>query len=115
MAYTLERYCNDCRLVLTSGVPLTEALTIMASSLGRLLANPDFVAATFSPLDDFGKKQLYHDAKTDFYVMAHVHQGPKEGPPHSHGASWAIYGTAMGVTGMTFATSTAGRRCGPSS
>ena len=33
-------------------------------------------------------------------MLAHVHQGPKEGPPHSHGASWAIYGTAMGVTGM---------------
>jgi hypothetical protein len=73
---------------------------MMAEKLTQLLANPDFVTATFKPEDEFSKKELFHDPETDFYVLAHVHQGPKEGPPHSHGASWAIYGTAMGVTGM---------------
>lgn len=100
MAYTLDEFCRDCREALQSGKPLTEALPRISDQLARLLTNEAFVAATFKPEDDFSKKVLYHDRETDFYVMAHVHQGPKEGPPHSHGASWAIYGTAMGVTGM---------------
>lgn len=100
MAYTLEDYCSECRAILKSGEPLAKGLPQMQERLARLLANPDFVAATFKPEDDFTKKELFHDKETDFYVLAHVHQGPKEGPPHSHGASWAIYGTAMGVTGM---------------
>ena len=30
-----------------------------------------------------------------------MQEGAKVGKPHSHGASWAIYGTARGVTEMT--------------
>jgi hypothetical protein len=100
MGYTLENYCADCKAILKSGEPLAKAVPAMAAKLSLLLTNPDFVATTFKPEDDFSKKVLFHDPDTDFYVLAHVHQGPKEGPPHSHGASWAIYGTAMGVTGM---------------
>lgn len=100
MTYTLENYCDDCRTILKSSRPLEAKLPEMAAKLSLLLANPAFVAATFRPEDDFSKKELHHDAELDFYVLAHVHQGPKEGPPHSHGASWAIYGTAMGITGM---------------
>lgn len=100
MATTLEDFCGSCRASLKSGVPLAQALPAMAEHLGRLLANPDFVSGSFKPEDDFSKKVLHHDEETGFYVLAHVHQGPKEGPPHSHGASWAIYGTALGVTGM---------------
>jgi predicted metal-dependent enzyme (double-stranded beta helix superfamily) len=100
MAYVLEAFCDDCRGFLKSGRPLDEILPQMAEKLGRLLENDAFVAQTFKSEDDFSKKILFHDDETDFYVMAHVHQGPKEGSPHNHGASWAIYGTAMGVTGM---------------
>lgn len=100
MATTLDDFCRFCRASLKSGTPLADALPLMAAELGRLLDNPDFVSAAFKPDDDFSKKVLHHDQDTGFYVLAHVHQGPKEGPPHSHGASWAIYGTAMGVTGM---------------
>jgi hypothetical protein len=100
MAHTLEAFCADCRILLGGGGPLSEVLPRMSEGLARLLDNPDFVAANFKPDDDFTKKQLHHCPITDFYVLAHVHQGPKEGAPHSHGASWAIYGTALGVTGM---------------
>ena len=100
MAYTLDNFCMDCRALLKSGEPLAKSVPAMSEKLGQLLANPEFVAATFKPEDDFSKKVLHHDSETDFHVLAHVHQGPKEGPPHSHGASWAIYGTAKGVTGM---------------
>lgn len=100
MATTLEEFCGFCRASLKSGIPLSEALPEMAEKLAGLLANPEFVSAAFKPDDDFSKKVLHHDQETGVYVLAHVHQGPKEGPPHSHGASWAIYGTALGVTGM---------------
>lgn len=100
MAYTLDQFCTDCSALIGSGKPIAESLPVMSEKLGLLLANPAFVAATFKPEDDFSKKLLHHDPATDFYVLAHVHQGPKEGSPHSHGASWAIYGTAIGVTGM---------------
>jgi predicted metal-dependent enzyme (double-stranded beta helix superfamily) len=100
MPYTLDQFSADCRAVLKSGPPSAEVLAGMAEKLSKLLDNDAFVTAAFKPEDDFSKKVLFHDAETDFYVMAHIHQGPKEGPPHSHGASWAIYGTAMGITGM---------------
>ena len=99
MAYALDDFCGDCRTLLKSH-PLQAALPRMADNLARLLDNPAFVDATFKPEDDFAKKQLHHDTEHDFHVLAHVHQAPKEGPPHSHGASWAIYGTALGITGM---------------
>lgn len=48
-----------------------------------------------------GKRELYHDPETDFYVLAHVQEGGKTGKPHSHGTSWAIYGNARQLTEMT--------------
>jgi hypothetical protein len=101
MAYTLEQFCADCRTSLTSGRPLSQSLVHMAARLSRLLANPNFVAATFSDDMPPGRRVLYHDAETDMYVLAHVQEGAKRGKPHSHGASWAIYGNARAVTEMT--------------
>jgi hypothetical protein len=34
-------------------------------------------------------------------VLAHVQAGGKRGSPHSHGASWAVYGNARAFTDMT--------------
>ena len=66
-----------------------------------LLRNPQFVAESFSDDTPIGKRTLHHDPDTDVYVLAHVYEGPKKGSPHSHGASWAVYGTARAVTKMT--------------
>lgn len=101
MAYTLEQFCVDCRAIV-QGAPRIEAgLPRIADKLAQLLANPSFVAATFN--DDLppGKRVLHHSAETDVYVMAHVQQAGKGGSPHSHGASWAVYGNARGQTDMT--------------
>ncbi len=100
MVYALDDFCRDTRAIVKSSQPLELGLSAVADRLAALLANETFVAQTFKPEDDFAKKQLFHDPETDFYVLAHVHQGPKEGAPHSHGSSWAVYGTAKGVTGM---------------
>jgi hypothetical protein len=99
MAYDLNRFCNDLHTLIKNkgqaGLP--EA----AEKLKSLLTNPKFVAATFADDTPPGKRVLWHDAETDAYVMAHVQQAGKGGNPHSHGASWAIYGNARGFTEMT--------------
>jgi hypothetical protein len=100
MAYTLDDFCNDTRTAL-KGAPLPEALPQVADRLAALLANPAFVSATFSDDMPPGKRVLYHDPETDFYVLAHVQAGDKVGKPHSHGASWAVYGNALESTEMT--------------
>jgi hypothetical protein len=99
MPYTLSEFCTDLSSTLKakgqSGLP------DVARKLSALVKNPEFVAATFSEDTPIGKRVLWHDKDTDAYVLAHVQEGGKVGKPHSHGASWAIYGTARGVTEMT--------------
>jgi hypothetical protein len=98
MPYALTDFCKDLSATLkTKG---QSGLTDIAQKLSQLLKNPDFVAATFSE-DTVGRRELWHDPETDAYVLAHVQEGGKTGKPHSHGASWAIYGTARGLTEMT--------------
>jgi predicted metal-dependent enzyme (double-stranded beta helix superfamily) len=99
MPYTLANFCNDLSTTLkTKG---QNGLPDIARKLGELLNNPDFVAGTFSEETPIGRRELWHDPETGAYVLAHVQEGGKVGRPHSHGASWAIYGTAHGVTEMT--------------
>ena len=100
MAYTLDEFCAESRALLKAQ-PLMDALAQMSKRLGRLLSNPAFVAETFSDDMPPGRRVLYHDPETDFYVLAHVQEGKKTGKPHSHGASWAIYGNAREHTEMT--------------
>ena len=100
MAYRLEEFCSECRTILATQ-SLEAALPRIADSLARLLANPVFVSETFNDDLPFGKRVLRHDPELDFYVLAHVQPGGKAGKPHSHGASWAVYGTAKNVTEMT--------------
>lgn len=100
MAYTLDNFCADAHAILKAK-PLADALPEVADRLSRLLVNPQFVAETFNDDMPPGKRVLYHDADLDFYVLAHVQEAGKVGKPHSHGASWAIYGNAKNVTDMT--------------
>jgi hypothetical protein len=100
MAYSLQDFCTDTRGFLR-GQPVASALPQIAERLGRLLDEPTFVAATFGDDTAVGKRVLYHDPDTDFYVLAHVQEGNKVGKPHSHGTSWAVYGNARECTEMT--------------
>jgi len=101
MAYDLDAFCVDTGAILQSGGPLAPNLTRVGARLAELLANPAFVAAAFADDTPPGQRLLYHDAATDFHVLAHVQRGGKSGTPHSHGTSWAIYGNARGFTDMT--------------
>jgi len=75
-------------------------LSDIAEALKPLLRDSEFAAIAF-PDVAIRKRVLFHDAETDLYVLAHIHEAGKRGRPHSHGASWAIYGTVTGFTDMT--------------
>jgi hypothetical protein len=99
MAYGLDEFCSDLHRIITAEGQ--KGLPAVAEKLKPLLTNPEFVAATFNDDMPPGKRVLWHDEETDAYVLAHVQQAGKGGNPHSHGASWAIYGNARGFTDMT--------------
>jgi predicted metal-dependent enzyme (double-stranded beta helix superfamily) len=98
MAYGLEAFSADLRSILKE--KQVAGLPEIAEKLKQLVANPAFVAETFAGSPP-PQRVLYHDPETDAYVLAHVQQPGKAGVPHSHGASWAIYANARGVTQMT--------------
>ena len=99
MPYTLADYSADInRTIKAKG---EKGLTELAAKLSELLKNPDFVAEAFAGENPPAKRELWHDPETDVYVLAHVQPAGHAGRPHSHGASWAIYGTARGFTDMT--------------
>jgi hypothetical protein len=85
MPYTLVDFCND--LSTTLKAKGEHGLPEIAEKLAALLANPAFVSETFSDDTPIGRRELWHDAETDVYVLAHVQEGGKVGKPHSHGAS----------------------------
>ena len=100
MAYTLEQFCTDCRAILKTAQD-NAAREAIRSSLERLLANRDFVAAHCEAGATPGVTTLFHDPETDVHVLCHVYDKPRKSPPHDHGASWAIYGQAVLHTDMT--------------
>jgi len=100
MPYTLDQFCKDLHDSLARKVD-DETREEVRANLEKLLANPDFVAETWQEDTPPGKRTLYHDKDTDVYVLAHVQEFGKKGNPHSHGASWAIYGNATGATDMS--------------
>ena len=99
MHLTLEEFCAGCREALRTQ-PLEGALRAIADRLADLVKEPDFVDQTFTPDMPPGKRVLFHDRELGFYVLAHV-QAAGKGKPHDHGASWAVYGNAAGITQMT--------------
>jgi len=101
MAYDLEQFCAETRATLQSSDALDGKLARISERLAALLANPAFVASAFEGDPPPGQRLLYRDDATDFHVLAHVQRGGKSGNPHSHGTSWAIYGSARGYTDMT--------------
>jgi hypothetical protein len=98
MTVTLEQFCGEMREILKAQGQ--QGLPEIADRLKSLLTDESFVRATWDESMKPGKRVLFHDAETDAYVLAHVQEGGKGGHPHSHGASWAIYGNAKGFTDM---------------
>jgi hypothetical protein len=93
-----DRFTTD--LVATLKARGVAGLTDIAEMLRPLLRDRDLAAVAF-PDESVRKRVLFHDDQTDVYVLAHIHEAGKRGRPHSHGASWAVYGNVTGVTEMT--------------
>jgi predicted metal-dependent enzyme (double-stranded beta helix superfamily) len=100
MPYTLEQFCDEARDILKADGG-DDGRENIRRNLEKLLANPEFVAANCGPAAERGIHTLFHDAETDFHVLAHIYENGTESPPHDHGPSWAIYGQAILNTDMT--------------
>lgn len=100
MAYTLDQFAADCRNALESdtGPGGREAVR---DCLRRALTDKDFLATHLGPDATREREILYEDPELEFCICAHVYEGPKQGSPHDHGPTWAIYGQAAGETDMT--------------
>lgn len=100
MAYTLEEFAADCRAALTED-PGPEGREAVRKLVERALRDDEFVATHLPPDADHERRVLYEDPDLGFCICAHVYTGAKEGTPHDHGPTWAIYGQAAGETEMT--------------
>ncbi|MGD9942796.1 MAG: hypothetical protein AB7L76_15115 [Burkholderiaceae bacterium] len=96
----LSRFCDDARAILSQGYE-REQLSQVKSLLQKLLADTGFIAQYCGPDAKPGLHLLHEDGELGFQVLAHINDKPKVSPPHNHGASWAIYGQAVGHTDMT--------------
>ena len=100
MAYTLEELAADCREALKSDAgPAGHGK--VREHLQRALRDEDFLGRHLGPEATKERDVLYEDGELGFCICAHVYNGPRQGFPHDHGPTWAIYGQAAGETEMT--------------
>ncbi len=100
MSYTLEDFAADCHDALKNDSG-PGGIEQVRKYVEKALQDEDLVA-TYLPEDcDQERRVLYEDPELKFCICAHVYQGPKDGFPHDHGPTWAIYGQAAGETEMT--------------
>jgi predicted metal-dependent enzyme (double-stranded beta helix superfamily) len=72
----------------------------VAALLRDALRDPTFVESLFDD-DSPERKVVYEDPQLGFCILAHRYTDARNGPPHDHGPSWAIYGQASGETVMS--------------
>ena len=100
MAYTLEEFGADCHRFLKAD-PGAAGRELVRQNLEKLLLEDDFIDANCGPDAEGGANVLYEDSELGFQILAHIMEKGLEGGVHDHGASWAIYGQAVGHTDMT--------------
>jgi hypothetical protein len=102
MSYTLEALAADIHRELTRDQSAA-AKQAVCRHVSRALTDPGFVATHLKdkPADSDPREILYEDPQLGFCICGHVYPNKAIGSPHDHGASWAIYGQAAGVTEMT--------------
>jgi hypothetical protein len=100
MAYTLEDFAAGCRAALEadSGPGGREKVR---ECVEKALRDEEFVATHLGANAAKEREIIYEDPDFGFCICAHVYDGAKQGAPHDHGPTWAIYGQAVGETEMT--------------
>lgn len=100
MSYSLDQLATDCRAALKADSG-EAGMAKCAEYVGKACNDAEFIAK-FLP-DNPAKERtvIYQDPELEFCICAHVYSGAKQGSPHDHGPTWAIYGQAVGETEMT--------------
>ena len=70
-------------------------------SVEKALKDEAFIAKYLGDNNTTERQILYEDPDLGFCICVHVYTGAKQGKPHDHGSTWAIYGQAIGETEMT--------------
>lgn len=99
MTVTLESLCRGCKALLaTDNTPAGR--TRVADLLCEALRDRHFVRDLFAqPVGE--RKIVYQDPDLGFCILLHEYtHARREGEPHDHGPSWAIYGQADGESVM---------------
>ena len=100
MSYTLDQFAADCRAALLADDG-PDGLEVVRRHVEQACRDQEFVATHLGPDNEAPRRVLYEDPELGFCILAHVHSGASNSPPHDHGPSWAIYGQAAGTTTMT--------------
>jgi hypothetical protein len=99
MPLHLESLARACREALAKG-DTPAAREQVAALLAAALRDPAFVQEQFAaPVGE--RKIVYEDPQSGLCILAHEYAHAREGTPHDHGPSWAIYGQAEGESVMT--------------
>ena len=100
MAYTLEQLAADCRAALRADPGLAGREKIKGY-VEKALRDDAFQAAQLGSNASKEREIIHEDAELGFCICRHAHDGARQGFPHDHGPTWAIYGQAEGETKMT--------------
>jgi hypothetical protein len=100
VSYTLDQFAADCRAALEADAG-AEGRENVRRSVERALKDADFVATYLGPDATDERRIIYEDPELGFCICAHVYDDARQGKPHDHGPTWAIYGQAVGETEMT--------------
>lgn len=99
MSYTLDQFAADCRAALLAD-PGTGGQEKCRDFVSQALNDAEFVETHLGSATK-EREVIYQDEDLGFCICAHSYQGAKQGNPHDHGPTWAIYGQAVGETSMT--------------
>ena len=100
MSYTLEQFASDCHDALKADPGQAGREKVLAC-VKKALNDKDFVATNLPDGMEKERNVIYEDKELGFVICAHSYKGAKQGQPHDHGPTWAIYGQAIGETEMT--------------
>lgn len=100
MAYTLEQFAADCRAALKAD-PGPAGREKVREYVSKALKDDELRAKYLHDGVEQERTVIYEDPELGFCICAHVYNDAKQGSPHDHGPTWAIYGQAEGETSMT--------------
>jgi predicted metal-dependent enzyme (double-stranded beta helix superfamily) len=99
MPLTLSTFAADIRRVLQEDAGPAGREQV-AALLRDALQDRVFVESLFDA-DSPERRIVHEDPQLGFCILAHRYTDARQGGPHDHGPSWAIYGQADGDTVMS--------------